>query len=181
MLILELASNITLRLFLRPFEAVLSLKSLFERVPEGLQGSYFVWRAKMRKYYHLETSLEAVRPLFKFEAARGRSSDLEPPRPPYMILKCLALISGCWIWPRPQMASGGLEQPQKFKTEAKVKFDILRSGQGIWVSYTGGLGGLRSLEWPQAASDWKRGRTASKFFKVATIFNFSSSHKICAL
>ena len=89
--------------------------------------------------------------------------------------------SGCWIWPRPQMASGGLEQPQKFKTEAKVKFDILRSGQGIWVSYTGGLGGLRSLEWPQAASDWKRGRTASKFFEVATIFNFSSSHKICAL
>ena len=42
MLILELASNITLRLFLRPFEAVLSLKSLFERVPGGLQGSYFV-------------------------------------------------------------------------------------------------------------------------------------------
>ena len=80
MLILELASNITLRLFLRPFEAVLSLKSLFERVPGGLQGSYFVWRAKMRNYYHLESSLEAVRPFLKSEAARGRSSDLEPPR-----------------------------------------------------------------------------------------------------
>ena len=80
MLILELASNITLRLFLRPFEAVLSLKSLFERVPGGLQGSYFVWRAKMRNYYHLESSLEAVRPILKSEAARGRSSDLEPPR-----------------------------------------------------------------------------------------------------
>ena len=66
----ELASNITLRLFLRPklrkklrsleanggiffyadsgnglkhnFEAVLSFKSLFEKVPEGLQGSDFV-------------------------------------------------------------------------------------------------------------------------------------------
>ena len=72
MQILELASNITLRLFLRPFEAVLSLKSLFERVPGGLQGSYFVWRAKMRNYYHLESSLEAVRPLLKSEAARGR-------------------------------------------------------------------------------------------------------------
>ena len=105
MLILELASNITLRLFLRPFEAILSLKSLFERVPGGLQGSYFVWRAKMRNYYHLESSLEAVRPLLKSEAARGRSSDLEPPRPPYMILKWLALTSGCQIWPRPRMAS----------------------------------------------------------------------------
>ena len=102
MLILELASNITLRLFLRPFEAVLSLKSLFERVPGGLQGSYFVWRAKMRNYYHLESSLEAVRPILKSEAARGRSSDLEPPRPPYMILKWLALTSGCQIWPWPR-------------------------------------------------------------------------------
>ena len=70
MQILEMASNITLRLFLRPklrkklrtleanggiffhadsgndlkhnFEAVLSFKSLFEKVPEGLQGSDFV-------------------------------------------------------------------------------------------------------------------------------------------
>ena len=108
MLILELASNITLRLFLRPFEAVLSLKSLFERVPGGLQGSYFVWRAKMRNYYHLESSLEAVRPILKSEAARGRSSDLEPPRPPYMILKWLALTSGCQIWPRPRVASSDL-------------------------------------------------------------------------
>ena len=173
MLILELTSNITLRLFLRPFEAVLSLKSLFERVPGGLQGSYFVWRAKMRNYYHLESSLEAVRPILKSEAARGRSSDLEPPRPPYMILRMLNLTS----------ASDGLGRP---RTTSEVQNwgqgqDILRSGQGIWVSYTGGLGGLRSLEWPQAASDWKRGRTASKFFEVATIFNFSSSHKICAL
>jgi hypothetical protein len=45
MLILELASNITLRLFLRPFEAVLSFKSLFEGVPEGVKGSYFTWLA----------------------------------------------------------------------------------------------------------------------------------------
>ena len=30
--------------------------------------------------YHLESSLEAIRPLFKSEATRGRSSDLEPPR-----------------------------------------------------------------------------------------------------
>ena len=78
MLILELASNITLRLFLRPFEAVLSLKSLFERVPGGLQGSYFVWRAKMRNYYHLESSLEAVRPILKSEAALVTSNLLDP-------------------------------------------------------------------------------------------------------
>ena len=92
----------------RSLEAVLSFKSLFEGVPEGSLGSYFVWRAKMRKYYHLETSLEAVRPLFKSEAAGGRSSDLGPPRPQYMILKWLPLTSGCQIWPRPRMASGGL-------------------------------------------------------------------------
>ena len=92
----------------RPLEAVLSFISLFEGVPEGSLGSYFVWRAKMRKYYHLETSLEAVRPLFKSEAAGGRSSDLGPPRPQYMILKWLPLTSGCQIWPRPRMASGGL-------------------------------------------------------------------------
>ena len=116
MLILELASNIILRLFLRPFEAILSLKSLFEGVPEGVKGSYFVWRAKMRKYYHLETSLEAVRPLFKFEAARGRSSDLKPPRPPYMVLKWLSLASGCQIWPRPRMTSSDLKRPRNFKT-----------------------------------------------------------------
>ena len=34
----------------------------------------------MRNYYHLESSLEAVRPILKSEAARGHSSDLEPPR-----------------------------------------------------------------------------------------------------
>ena len=34
----------------------------------------------MRKYYHLESSLEAIRPLFKSEATRGRFSDLEHPR-----------------------------------------------------------------------------------------------------
>ena len=134
-----------------------------------LRGFQMVYRAHILceelklKIVATSKNFEAVQPLFQSEATRGHSSNLEPPRPPYMILKCLALISGCWIWPRPQMASGGLERPQKFKTEAKVKFDILRSGQGIWVSYTGGLGGLRSLEWPQAASDWKRGRTASKF------------------
>ena len=92
----------------RPSEAISSFKSLFEGVPEGSLGSYFVWRAKMRKYYHLETSLEAVRPLFISEAAWGRSSDLGPPRPQYMILKWLLLTSGCQIWPRPRMASGSL-------------------------------------------------------------------------
>ena len=66
----------------RPPEAISSFKSLFEGVPEGLQSSYFVWRAKMRKYYHLETSPEAVRALFRSEAARGHSSSLGPPRPP---------------------------------------------------------------------------------------------------
>ena len=58
------ASNIILRLFLRPFEAVLSFKSLFERVLEGLQGSYFVWRAKIEKYSHLITSLKAIGAFF---------------------------------------------------------------------------------------------------------------------
>ena len=90
---------------LRLLEAVSSFKSPFEEVLEGLQHSYFVWRAKIKSRYLLETSLEAVRPLFKSEAARGCSSDLEPPRPPYMILKWLALTSGCQIWPRPRMAS----------------------------------------------------------------------------
>ena len=126
MLILELASNITLRLFLRPFEAVLSLKSLFERVPGGLQGSYFVWRAKMRNYYHLESSLEAVRPILKSEAAWGRSSDLEPPRPPYMILKWLPLVSGCQNWPRPRAASSDLRiSKRSHSLEAGIK--ILRN------------------------------------------------------
>ena len=138
MLILELASNITLRLFLRPFEAVLSLKSLFERVPEGLQGSYFVWRAKMRNYYHLESSLEAVRPILKSEAARGRSSDLEPPRPPYMILKWLALTSGCQIWPRG--GSRSLEQPRA-ASDLKSGRMASRLDPHIWYS--------NDLSWPQ--------------------------------
>ena len=43
MQILELALNITLRLFLRPFEAVLSFKSLFEGVPDHRLSSYFTW------------------------------------------------------------------------------------------------------------------------------------------
>ena len=99
----------------RPLEAILSFKSLIEGVPESTLGSYFVWRAKMRNHYHLETSLEAVRPLLKFEAAWGRSSDLRPPRPPYMVLKWLPLVSGCQIWPRPRMASSNLERPRDFK------------------------------------------------------------------
>ena len=33
----------------RPLEAVLSFKSLFEGVLEGLYGSYFVWRGKIEK------------------------------------------------------------------------------------------------------------------------------------
>ena len=33
----------------RAFEAVLSFKSLFEGVLEGLYGSYFVWRGKIEK------------------------------------------------------------------------------------------------------------------------------------
>ena len=37
----ELASNITLRLFLRPFEAVLSFKSLFEGGSRGYKGLIF--------------------------------------------------------------------------------------------------------------------------------------------
>ena len=45
MQILELASNITLRLFLRPFEAVLSFKSLFEGVLDHRLSSYFTWLA----------------------------------------------------------------------------------------------------------------------------------------
>ena len=60
---------------------------------------------KSFEYHIWGSSLEAIRPLFKSEAARGCSSDLEPPRPPYMILKWLALTSGCQIWPRPRMAS----------------------------------------------------------------------------
>ena len=44
MQILELASNITLRLFLRQFEAVLSFKSLFEEVPDHRLSSYFTWQ-----------------------------------------------------------------------------------------------------------------------------------------
>ena len=62
----------------RPLEAILSFKSLFEGVPESTLGSYFVWRAKMRNHYHLETSLEAVRPLLKFEAALVTSDLLDP-------------------------------------------------------------------------------------------------------
>ena len=100
----------------RPPEAISSFKSLFEGVPEGLQSSYFVWRAKMRKYYHLETSAEAVRALFQSEAARGHSSSLGPPRPPYMVLKWLPLASGCQIWPRPRMASSDLERPRNCKS-----------------------------------------------------------------
>ena len=46
MQILEMTSNIILR--------------LFEKVPEGLQGSDFVWRAKIEKYSHVITSLEAI-------------------------------------------------------------------------------------------------------------------------
>ena len=47
------------------FEAVLSFKSLFEKVPEDLQGSDFVWRAKIKKKYsHFITSLEAIGVLF---------------------------------------------------------------------------------------------------------------------
>ena len=64
---------------------------------KSLKGSYFVWRAKIKNHYHLETSLEAVRPLFNSEVTRGR--------------------------PRP--------------SEAEVKFDILRLGEVIWVSYIG--------------------------------------------
>ena len=45
MQILELAWNITLRLFLRPFEAVLSFKSLFEGVLDHRLSSYFTWLA----------------------------------------------------------------------------------------------------------------------------------------
>ena len=45
MQILELASNITLRLFMRPFEAVLSFKSLFEGVLDHRLSSYFTWLA----------------------------------------------------------------------------------------------------------------------------------------
>ena len=37
----ELASNITMRLFLRPFEAVLSFKSLFKGVPDHRLSSNF--------------------------------------------------------------------------------------------------------------------------------------------
>ena len=54
----------------RPPEAISSFESLFERIPDGLQGTYFVWRAKIKYLSHLETiwalfwghlrSLEAV-------------------------------------------------------------------------------------------------------------------------
>ena len=138
MLILELASNITLRLFLRPFEAVLSLKSLFERVPGGLQGSYFVWRAKMRNYYHLESSLEAVRPLLKSEAARGRSSDLEPPRGqiwhPEVRASHLSMIYGGLG------GSRSLEQPRA-ASDLKSGRMASRLDPHIWYS--------NDLSWPQ--------------------------------
>ena len=71
MLILELASNITLRLFLRPFEAVLSFKSLFEGVPEGVKGSYFTWLALFTSRFRGECFRGQGRG--QSEAAGGRS------------------------------------------------------------------------------------------------------------
>ena len=45
-LISNLLQKNFLRLIWRPFEAILSFKSLFEGVQRGLKCSYFVWRAK---------------------------------------------------------------------------------------------------------------------------------------
>ena len=76
-----------------------------------LRGFQMVYRAHILceelklKIVATSKNFEAVRPLFQSEAAWGHSSDLKPPRPPYMILKWLALTSGCQIWPRPRMAS----------------------------------------------------------------------------
>ena len=67
-------------------------------------------QGKSFEYHIWGSSLEAIWPLFKSEAARGCSSDLEPPRPPYMILKWLAQTSGCQIWPRG--GSRSLERPR---------------------------------------------------------------------
>ena len=38
----------------RPFEAILSFKSLFEGVPRGLKGSYFVWVANIKYQTNLK-------------------------------------------------------------------------------------------------------------------------------
>ena len=127
-----------------------------------LRGFQMVYRAHILceelklKIVATSKNFEAVRPLFQSEAAWGHSSDLKPPRPPYMILKCLALTSGCQIWPWPQFWTSEVVRGRPRPSEAEVKFNILS------IIY-GGLGGSRLLEWPRAASDWKRGRTASKF------------------
>ena len=81
-----------------------------------LRGFQMVYRAHILceelklKIVATSKNFEAVRPLFQSEAAWGHSSDLKPPRPPYMILKWLALTSG-YQMPRIEKE---VVQPQKF-------------------------------------------------------------------
>ena len=135
-----------------------------------LRGFQMVYRAHILceelklKIVATSKNFEAVRPLFQSEAAWGHSSDLKPPRPPVydtqmpcpdlrMSNLTLASVLNFWGCSRPPEAIWGRGQIQHPEIRARH----------LSIIY-GGLGGSRLLEWPQAASDWKRGCTASKIF-----------------
>ena len=142
-----------------------------------LRGFQMVYRAHILceelklKIVATSKNFEAVRPLFQSEAAWGHSSDLKPPRPPYMILKCLALTSGCQIWPWPQFWTS--RPPEAIWGWGQIQHPEYH----IW--------GSRRFEVPRAASSglgfkkWSYGLEAT--FEVVIFSHFSPSHKIWAL
>ena len=127
MQILELASNITLRLFLRPFEAVLSFKSLFEGVPDHRLSSYFTWLNIFAPRFPWD-HFWGCRDILKF---RGRSRPFEAEaiwgwghlrlrpnvlttskmvswKPGRKNIQPCKIWAQCDYWPQPQMASSNL-------------------------------------------------------------------------
>ena len=132
MQILELASNITLRLFLRPFEAVLSFKSLFEGVPDHRLSSYFTWLNIFVSRFPWD-HFWGCRDILKF---RGRSRPFE--------------AEAIWGWG--QM----LWQPQKWSHEnqgAKI-FSHVKYEPNVTIGLI--------LRWPRATSEFQNVVTASK-------------------
>ena len=134
-----------------------------------LRGFQMVYRAHILceelklKIVATSKNFEAVWPLFQSEAARGHSSYLEPPRPPYMILRMLNLTS----------ASDGLGRP-------RTTSEVQNWGQGqIWhpevrarhlsIIYWGS----RRFEVARVTSSGLGLKKRSYSLKIFTIFNFN--------